>query len=310
MSDRKGATVRSHLPETLCRPVRANQGRSLIKPHLTNLSSSGTILDGVIVERDVEQPRSGTYRPASQAPKHIVVLHANPPATLEWQMNGRRHEALFSGGEAIINPAGLSVSPRWSEKVELVLMAIDPGFVNRIAAEMGQRRPVELTLRVHFRDALLEQLVRALIEEFEQALPPDRIYADSLTHTLIVHLLKKYSDSRLRPYATRQGLPPGKLTQVVEFIEAHLGDDLSLRHLADAAELSPSYFVAQFKRSTGLAPHQFLIAKRIEKARALLTQTRQPIADIAVQAGFADQSHLTRLMRRHTGLTPRQVRTN
>lgn len=281
---------------------------SLIKPHLKNLSGSGTRLDGVIVERDVEQPHSGIYRPAGQAPKHVVVLHADHPATLEWRMNGKRHEAFFSGGEAIINPAGLFVAPRWSGAVELLLTAIEPGFINRVAAEMGSGRPVELTPRFHFRDTLLEQLVRTLIAEFEQASPPDRVYADSLTHTLILHLLKKYSGTRLRPRAAGQGLPQRKLARVVEFIETHLNDDLTLGQLADAVEMSPSYFLTLFKRSTGRAPHQFLIEKRIEKARTLLTQTKLPIADIAVEAGFADQSHLTRLMRRHTGLTPRQVR--
>jgi AraC family transcriptional regulator len=256
----------------------------------------------------VEEPHSGIYRPAGRAPKHVVVLHADHPATLEWRMNGQRHEAFFSGGEAVINPAGLFAAPRWSEVVELLLMAIEPGFVNRIAEDMGSGGPVELIPRFHFRDTLLEQLVRALIAEFEQASPPDRVYADSLTHTLIVHLLKKYSGTRLRPRTAGQGLPQRKLARVVEFIEAHLSEDLALRHLAATVEMSPSYFLTLFKRSTGLAPHQFLIEKRIEKAKTLLTQTKMPIADIASQAGFADQSHLTRLMRRHTGLTPRQAR--
>lgn len=289
--------------------ITADRGRSLIKPHLKHLSGSGMRLDGVIVERNVEQPHSGIYRPTGQAPKHVVVLHVDHPAVLEWRMNGQRHEAFFSGGEAIINPAGLFVAPRWSATVELLLMAIEPGFVNRIAEDMGAGGPVELIPRFHFRDALLEQLVRTLIAEFEQASPPDRVYADSLTHTLIVHLLKKYSGTRLRSRAAGQGLPQRKLARVVEFIESHLSDDLALRHLADTAEMSPSYFLTLFKRSTGRAPHQFLIEKRIEKAKTLLTQTKLPIADIAAQTGFADQSHMTRLMRRHTGLTPRQVRS-
>jgi AraC family transcriptional regulator len=103
-------------------------------------------------------------------------------------------------------------------------------------------------------------------------------------------------------------LPQRRLAQVVEFIDAHLSDDLSLRLIADVAGMSPSYFLTLFKRSTGLAPHQYLVEQRIEKARALLVQTKLPIADIATRVGFADQSHLTRLMRRHTGLTPGLVR--
>ena len=285
------------------------QASSLIKPHLKNISGSGTLLDGIVVERDIEQPNSGIYRPGNQPPRHIVVLHSGIPTTLRWRFNGRSHEAFFSGGEAIINPAGLFVAPRWSEAVELLLMAIQPRFMNRIAREIGANKSVELMPRFHFRDALLEQLVRALVMEFEQPEPPDRVYVDSLVHTLIVHLIKKYSKTRVRPQLSRQGLPHKSLARVVEFIDAHLNDDLTLREIADVASMSPSYFLTMFKRSVGLAPHQYLIGKRIERARALLTETRLPIADIATQAGFADQSHLTRMMRRYTGLTPRRMRS-
>ncbi|MGE3976798.1 MAG: helix-turn-helix domain-containing protein [Nitrospira sp.] len=281
---------------------------SLIKPHLKNLSGSGTKLDGMIIERDVEQPNSGIYRPTGDNPKHIVVLHSAHPATLEWRFNGRQEEAFFSEGEAIINPAGLFVAPRWKAPVELLLLAINPSSVNQVAREMGSNGHVELKPLFHFRDELLEQLAKSLIAEFEQISPLDRVYADSLTHTLIVHLIKKYSGTRIRPQTAKHGLPQRSLARVVEFIDTHLDKDLSLSTIAHVAEMSPSYFLTLFKRSTGLAPHRYLMAKRIERARALLTQTKLPIADIATQSGFADQSHLTRLMRRHTGLTPRLVR--
>lgn len=281
---------------------------SLIKPHLKNLSGSGMKLDGMIIERDLEEPNSGIYRPTGQSPKHIVVLHSAHPATLEWRINGTPNKAFFSGGEAIINPAGLFVAPRWKAPVELLLMAINPGLVNQIAREMGSDGQLELKPRFHFRDELLEQLAKSLIAEFEQTSRPDRVYADSLTHTLIVHLIKKYSEAHIRPQSAKHGLPQRTLARVIEFIDAHLGEDLSLRTIADVAEMSPSHFLTLFKRSSGLAPHQYLVAKRIERARTLLTQTKLPIVEIATQAGFADQSHLTRLMRRHTGLTPRLVR--
>jgi AraC family transcriptional regulator len=103
-------------------------------------------------------------------------------------------------------------------------------------------------------------------------------------------------------------LPPRKLARVIEYINYHLGEALSLEMIAGVAEISPSYFLTLFKQSTGLAPHQYVVRQRIEQAKALLTQTRLPIAEIASRTGFADQSHLTRLMRRRTGLTPKILR--
>jgi AraC-like DNA-binding protein len=106
------------------------------------------------------------------------------------------------------------------------------------------------------------------------------------------------------------GLPPQKLRLVINYINAHMDEALALETLANLVNISPSYFLTQFKSSTGLAPHQYIINQRLEQAKTLLTQTQLSIADIASQTGFADQSHLTRLMRRHTGLTPKLLRGN
>ncbi len=91
-------------------------------------------------------------------------------------------------------------------------------------------------------------------------------------------------------------------------MRAHLDQAIALEDLAGVAGFSPSHFTAMFRRATGLAPHQYLMERRVEHARALLTATTLPIADVAVRSGFADQSHLTRVFKRHVGLTPRLVR--
>jgi AraC family transcriptional regulator len=240
----------------------------------------------------------------------VIVLHSGTPASLEWRLEGREKAALFSDGEAIVNPAGLFAAPRWSAEVELLLLAVHPGFAQRIAEDMGHRGNLELVPHFHFRDELLKQLACNLIAEFEQASPPDRIYSESLAHTLVAHLVRKYSVSRIGRHEGKHGLPQRRLARVIDYIEAHLGEDLSLKHIAEVAELSPSHFLTLFKRSTGLAPHRYVMMHRLEKAKVLLRQTKMPIADIAGQTGFADQSHLTRSMRRHIGLTPKVLRAN
>jgi AraC family transcriptional regulator len=95
---------------------------------------------------------------------------------------------------------------------------------------------------------------------------------------------------------------------VLDYIHAHLNEPLSLKTIAKVIDISPSHFLTLFKQSTGLSPHQYVIAQRIEKAKLLLRKTDLPIAEIADQTGFADQSHLTRMMRRHTGRTPKMLR--
>jgi AraC family transcriptional regulator len=238
------------------------------------------------------------------------VIHAGNPAKLEWKINGSCKASLFSAGDAIINPAGLFVAPHWSAEVEILLLAINPARLNQLAEEMESRGRVELMPRFQFRDELLRQLACSLIAEFEQESSPDRIYVESLAHTLVAHLVRKYSVAGIKPTSARFGLPPQKLALVTDYINAHLDEALSLETIAKVADISPSYFLTLFRQSTGLAPHQYVIKQRIAKAKALLTQTKMPIAQIAYQTGFADQSHLTRLMRRHTGLTPKIFRSD
>lgn len=286
--------------------------RSLIKPHLLNLTSSGFELNGVIIERNIQQLNADIDITIEGGSKHIIGLHSSNPAKLEWEIEGKHKENLFSNGDAIINPSGLFVSPRWSAEVEIILLAIDPYLVNNISEQMGLSGKVELIPRFKFRDKLLQQLLHNLVFEFENGLPTnqrDLFFIESLSHSLIAHLIRRYSAEPINSYPISQGLPSRKLAQVIDYINDNIDKTLSLEIIAEVANISPSYFINQFRESTGKSPHKYIISQRIEKSKSLLTQTKKTIAQIAYETGFADQSHLTRVMRNYTGMTPRMIRT-
>jgi AraC-like DNA-binding protein len=104
------------------------------------------------------------------------------------------------------------------------------------------------------------------------------------------------------------GLPRYKLRRVMEFIEAHIDQTIGLEHLASVAGVSPFHFHRQFKRSTGSTPHQYIVQMRIERAKALLSQSELPVVEVAARVGFTDQSHFTNTFRRVTSMTPRSYR--
>ena len=105
-------------------------------------------------------------------------------------------------------------------------------------------------------------------------------------------------------------LPRGRLRAVVEYIEEHLDGGPSLVQLAAVARLSPYHFARQFKAATGLPPHQFVILRRVERAKQLLhAGTDLSLAEVALHAGFSDQSQLSRHFKRLVGVTPGQFRT-
>ena len=96
--------------------------------------------------------------------------------------------------------------------------------------------------------------------------------------------------------------------QALAFIDAHLGDRLTLVKIADEVKLSPYHFAHVFKRSIGVAPHQYVMRRRLERAKQLLTQTNLPIAEIAAELGYANQSHFSEAFHRDTSITPLSYR--
>ena len=100
-------------------------------------------------------------------------------------------------------------------------------------------------------------------------------------------------------------LPRYKLQQVIDYIDAYLDRDLSLQELSNVVQMSPHYFSQLFKRSTGVTPHQYVIRCRIEQAKKLMRQKKLSFAEIALQVGFVDQSHLHRQFKRLVGVTPK-----
>ena len=150
-------------------------------------------------------------------------------------------------------------------------------------------------------DPLLSQIVTTLAQEIDGGFA-DKILVESLGTALCIRIAQRFVGDL--PLPTSNGLSPERLRRVRDYVEAHLDDDLSLTILADIACLSPYHFSRSFKQATGIGPQRYVMQRRLERAKRLLRQTHQPIALIAQEVGFADQSHLTSVFRRETGVTP------
>ena len=106
----------------------------------------------------------------------------------------------------------------------------------------------------------------------------------------------------------RGGLRPSAFRRVREYILAHLAEDISIRVLAEFVGLSAWHFARAFKQTAGVPPHRFVLQSRVERVKHLLVETELPVAQIAVAAGFADQSHCARWFREIVGITPSRFR--
>jgi AraC-like DNA-binding protein len=108
----------------------------------------------------------------------------------------------------------------------------------------------------------------------------------------------------------RGGLPPRLTRHIGEYIESHLGENISLVRMAEMAGLSVFHFARAFRQSFGAPPHSYLLRRRIERADHLLKKTELALSEIALSTGFSDQSHFARHFRRVTGMTPSAARWN
>jgi transcriptional regulator GlxA family with amidase domain len=103
-------------------------------------------------------------------------------------------------------------------------------------------------------------------------------------------------------------LTPKRLRQITEFIDTHLDQPLSVVEMAAHLGLSPSHFSRSFHRSLNMPPHRYLMARRLSRVLTLLATSSMPLAQIALLAGFCDQSHLSRYFRGCFGVSPRRFR--
>ena len=158
-------------------------------------------------------------------------------------------------------------------------------------------------------------LILAGSDEIWSALvtPPESAGAGRNTASAALHTRPRLDQlanlKQLEPAPqARGGLPPGVIRRVREYVDAHLGESMELTELASIAGLSLFHFARQFKQTVGVAPHHYLVQRRVERAQDMLTRTDLPLSEIALAAGFSDQSHLGRHFRQMLGTTPREFR--
>jgi AraC family transcriptional regulator len=243
---------------------------------------------------------------------HMLVLFARPPDKLDLRYEGVKRHVPPPAGAISLVPAGGPAWLRSSGSKDQLHVFLEPDLVGRVAAEAFDLDPARLT--VPPLDGLdlphLRAAMGAVDAELTAGAVGGSLASESLANVLAVHLIRHVSAPR-RPERGRDGaLPRGRLRAVVEYIEEHLDAGQSLDEMAAVARLSASHFARQFRAATGLPPHQYVIARRVERAKELLQAgTDLSLAEVAAHAGFSDQSQFTHHFKRIVGVTPGQFRT-
>lgn len=231
---------------------------------------------------------------------HLVRVYASP------LLGACSHSRFrYAPGEIDIVPA--DIAEQWEEWTPSTMLSVSlPDAMLREAAAQagGGNGAAGLDVRWKITDPQVVHIAWALHAEREAGHPNGALYTELLGMALAMHLSRKYG-TPLRP---RGGMAVHELRKVTAYVETHLDQDLSLARLAEVAGMSVSHFGAQFRKSAGIPVHEFIIQRRVERAKRLLQESAAPVSQIAAEVGFAHQSHLARWMRRLLGATPSDFR--
>ena len=249
-------------------------------------------------------------------PDISLVLFAGGAMRLEQRpAHGAWNGQYFRQGDLILRPGGgPPYEVRWKSltaaPTQTLHLHLSQDLLARTAEEVAGCDSARLALmgRSGFQDPLLTQIGFALWRELEQRAPAGKLYAQTAAQMLAVHLLRHYTAGGAAIKEPAHGLTQQQMSRVIDFVQAHLSQDLSLEALAQQTGFSPYHFARLFRQMTGESPHHFVLRQRIERARRLLQASKMPLASIAVESGFANQSHFTQVFKRQLGLTPRAYR--
>ena len=279
------------------------EASDLVLPKSATLSTGSQWLDSHFEIQ--KQPAHDTGEHSHQMHILTMVTSSTP---IDQTIDGQSQRNLVGENNIFLLPAGASHRCDWQHDIEFMFIGLDPQLLIKVGQEV--LNPDRIELAPHFatiEDPLLQGILITLKQEIITGGLHFQLFIDQLKTTLGMHLLRNYGVRKVQLSTYNDVLPKYKLDRTIDYIEAHLDQNLELEDLAQQAGVSQFYFSRLFKQSLGITPHQYVIRQRVERARQLIQQGELGLADIALECGFANQGHLNRHFKRLTGVTPKEI---
>jgi AraC family transcriptional regulator len=236
---------------------------------------------------------------------HLICFQRmDVPVHFECRMADRTLSHEPPPGSLAICPAGIDCAADTNGSVDAILVAIDPGQLALAAAE-DSALEAQLMECLSGYDQPLFELARILAFESVHDYPNGPLYWNEVAGDFIDGLVARHTSTIER--RERGRLSEDVLERLKDYVIAHLDEPIEVSELAKLAGRSPFHFSRVFRRSVGVSPHRYVVHLRLQRAIELAREGRSSLAEIAAHTGFADQSHLSRWIRRVRGVTLTQL---
>lgn len=240
---------------------------------------------------------------------YMIVVYEGVRATMERSSGGPwRGDAVEKGVISLLTRAEQSVW-RWNRPIRVKHIYVGHEIIEQIANQVFEKDLDRIRIEdlVRAEDQVVPLYLKMLERELHGEGLGEKLYIESICSQLAIHLLRHYAHVEFR--SPKLGsLSPHLRRTLIEFIDENLTEDITLDDLAGLAGLSTYHFSRKFKADLGMAPHAYVISRRVEKAKRLLKSDRLPLKFVAAECGFTDQSHLSRIFRKLLGVTPNDFR--
>lgn len=246
-----------------------------------------------------------------EVPETIVALpiSVDRHCTWRWSMMGRRHEETARPSRMVVVPSG--VESRWEidGSRRIIILTIPDATARSVLGSSSTEQIRDALLPLcddSIADPFVEDLMCRMWACAEGNHAADRYMADGILMTLLAALMKR-ADS-FQHDEMPIALPRWRLAKVIDYVDAHLDQTISIEDLAAAAGISRTHFLRSFREQVGETPHRWLMKRRLERAKDLLQSTGEDMVQIAALCGFSSQSHLCTAMKDSVGMTPKRWR--
>jgi AraC-like DNA-binding protein len=254
----------------------------------------------VIIARSIDSANCGQDEAATLLYRYAISIALKTT----WLKISSESRILFDGvmhsGALRVSSPSQGLAAECSAPDDFIHLHVSHAFLNEQESNSAIAGPAQDLNGIVIRDPLIEMLSRALAEE---SIAEQSSYVEALGKSVVMRLLRVEM-----PQSKSNALPNWRLKRVEGYIDAHMTKRVRLEDLAASAGLSRIYFAAQFKAATGYRPHEYVLFRRIEHAKALMLESDLQLVEVALRTGFSGQSHFSTVFKRFAAETPAQWR--